>query len=293
VGDAAWDEVAGPGRRTYPASMDPKQELIERAKEVAARLGRTTLTRAEFSRETGVSPNQVFNHFDGMRDLWRQAGLDHHERNVRLDEDQIYSAMHDTFIGLGGITTRTRFDRASRYSVDVFKKRGMNWTAALAAFRQWCERNAPDFPYLQDLPASAQAGSGAIEVNEPNRTGRVALTWNSLAGKIYGEFLNFRGLQHAPVNEQGVVFLFGMVAHELGYVVESVQTGYPDCDAKRRVGRDRWERVRIEFEYSSRSFRDHGHDPDGCDLVVCWEHDWPDCPLEVLELRSAIRQLAT
>jgi hypothetical protein len=71
-----------------------------------------------------------------------------------------------------------------------------------------------------------------------------------------------------------------------------VQAGYTDCDAKRRVKPERWERVRIEFEYHSRSFRDHGHDQAGCDLVVCWEHDWPDCPVEVLELRSAIRHLA-
>jgi hypothetical protein len=24
---------------------------------------------------------------------------------------------------------------------------------------------------------------------------------------------------------------------------------------------------------------------------VCWEHDWSECPLEVLELRSASRRL--
>jgi hypothetical protein len=37
------------------------------------------------------------------------------------------------------------------------------------------------------------------------------------------------------VNEQGVVFLFGMVAKELGYMVEVVQTGYPDCEAKDKL----------------------------------------------------------
>jgi len=72
----------------------------------------------------------------------------------------------------------------------------------------------------------------------------------------YGGFLNFRGLQHAPINEQGVVFLFGVIARELGYVVESVATGFPDCEAKRQVSksRDTWERVRIEFEFRSRNF---------------------------------------
>ena len=54
---------------------------------------------------------------------------------------------------------------------------------------------------------------------------------------------------------------------------------------------DLWAAVRIEFEYKSSAFRLHWHDPNACDLVVCWLHDWPGCPVEVLELRSVIRDL--
>jgi hypothetical protein len=92
-----------------------------------------------------------------------------------------------------------------------------------------------------------------------------------------------------------VVFLFGMVARELGYLVEAVQTGYPDCsEAKRQIGPGKWQRVRIEFEYESRNFRDHRHPVNGCDIIVCWRHNWPDClqNLEVLELRTVIKTLA-
>jgi len=108
----------------------------------------------------------------------------------------------------------------------------------------------------------------------------------------FGAPLNFRELRHEPVNEQGVVFLFGMVAREFDFVVESIQTGFPDCSAKRRRGKTgRYVGADIEFEFRSSDFRDHGHDPSQCDVIVCWEHDWPDCPVEVLELKSAIRQL--
>jgi len=84
-----------------------------------------------------------------------------------------------------------------------------------------------------------------------------------------------------------------MVAFDLGYVVEGVGTGFPDCEAKRSVSGkgDVWERVRIEFEYRSRNFIEHGHRSDECDVLVCWEHNWPDCPLEVFELRSVIEAL--
>ncbi len=108
-----------------------------------------------------------------------------------------------------------------------------------------------------------------------------------------GEPLSFRGLQHSPVNEQGVVFLFGMVCKDLGYLVEAVQTGFPDCEAKRCVDKNsqRWERVRIEFEFKTSNFLKHGHNAELCDVVVCWQHDWPDCPLEVVELRKEIQKL--
>jgi len=37
----------------------------------------------------------------------------------------------------------------------------------------------------------------------------------------------------------------------------------------------------------------HGHDPKGCDLLICWEDNWgKDCPVPVFELKSKIRALA-
>lgn len=109
----------------------------------------------------------------------------------------------------------------------------------------------------------------------------------------YENPIDFRGLRHEPVNEDGVVFLFGMVARELGYMVEAVQAGFPDCEAKRQIQPGKWQRVRIEFEFESRNFREHGHSENGCDVIVCWRHNWQDCParLEVVELASVIKSL--
>jgi hypothetical protein len=83
-----------------------------------------------------------------------------------------------------------------------------------------------------------------------------------------------------------------MIAGEIGYFVEAVQTGFPDCEAKRQVSNGKWQRVRIEFEFESRNFRDHGHDSNGCDVIICWRHNWPECPLEVVELQSMLKTLA-
>jgi hypothetical protein len=65
--------------------------------------------------------------------------------------------------------------------------------------------------------------------------------------------------------------LFGRHADALGFTVTSAQQPFPDCTAKYRG-----KRVRIEFEFESRHFETHGHDPNGCDLIVCWRHIWPN-----------------
>jgi hypothetical protein len=108
---------------------------------------------------------------------------------------------------------------------------------------------------------------------------------------LMGPPLALPGLAHEPVNEMGVVFLFGMIAHRLGFLVESMRMAFPDCEAKREVEPGLWQRVRIEFEYESRKFLAHKHDATGCDLIVCWKDTWPERPetLEVLELKSALK----
>ncbi len=107
----------------------------------------------------------------------------------------------------------------------------------------------------------------------------------------FGELIDFRGLRHAPINENGVIYLFGMVSHELGFMVEAVHAAFPDCEAKRHIGENRYQRVRIKFEYKSSDFISRGYDSAGADMIVCWSHDWHDCPLEVLELKSVIDKL--
>jgi hypothetical protein len=103
---------------------------------------------------------------------------------------------------------------------------------------------------------------------------------------VMGEPFDRSPMTNAPVNELGVMVLFGMVAAGLGLQVESVQGKFPDCLAKRLVAPGKWQHLRIEFEYESKNFKLHGHDPKGCDMIVCWRHNWKECPaeIEVVEL---------
>jgi len=271
-----------------------RESLIQNIKSVSSTLGKKTVSRAEFVRETGISEWQVHKFFDSWNDLVRSAGLQPTDVS-RIPDEDLFEAMYQAFLNEKGITTRIKFRKACKYSDYVYSKRWGTWENVLLEFRKWAVIIHPDFPHLDDLPSSLPPNL-LQSVSSSQRPQDIAIgnkSWPKSDGRLYGSVINFRGLQHAPINEQGVVLLFGMVALELGFSVESVATGFPDCEAKRCVNRkqDLWQRVKIEFEYQSRNFRDHGHDPNKCDLIVCWEDNWPECPIEVLELRSAIEAL--
>lgn len=107
---------------------------------------------------------------------------------------------------------------------------------------------------------------------------------------VVGEPINFRDVIYAPVNEQGVVFLFSKVHNDLGIKIEGIQQAYPDARGRRFNGKG-WVEEKIEFEYKASDFQTHGHDIEKCDIIVCWINDWPNCPIEIVELQSFIKQL--
>ena len=103
---------------------------------------------------------------------------------------------------------------------------------------------------------------------------------------------NFGAMNYAPTSEQGVVALFVWHMKTLGFVhLEFIRQGFPDACAIEAKGTT-YERKYIEFEYKSSGFRQHvnsdKHRNIRCDYVVCWEHDYPTCPVPVIELRSRV-----
>jgi len=93
------------------------------------------------------------------------------------------------------------------------------------------------------------------------------------------------------MNEAGVILLFSKVMSDLGIFYESTPlVGFPDMIGRRRTEKG-LEKVFIEFEFRSRNFVLHKHDPKMCDIIVCWEHDWSECPIEVIQLNEVIEQL--
>ena len=114
-------------------------------------------------------------------------------------------------------------------------------------------------------------------------------------GDHVGQKIDYPGLTYAPTNEQGVVFLFARMSHDLKFSAETIRQGYPDAVViDYRADPNRGLRKHIEFEFKSSGFTrgKKPHDPAKCHIIVCWEHDWKKCPktIEVIELRSTIQK---
>jgi hypothetical protein len=94
-------------------------------------------------------------------------------------------------------------------------------------------------------------------------------------------------IRYAPKNELGVVFIFASVAKKLGFHVEKIRPGFPDCLAYKKIG-NKEKLVRIEFEFNSSNFKSHKHNSKNCDCIICWNHDWVGVPenIEVIELKK-------
>ena len=58
--------------------------------------------------------------------------------------------------------------------------------------------------------------------------------------RIFGDKISFKSLTCAPVNELGVVYLFGVLHDTFDFKIESIQAGFPDCIARRKIGKNRW-----------------------------------------------------
>jgi hypothetical protein len=274
--------------------MGTKEELIAAAQALAKKLGATRLSERAFRTSVGISRRRFQRHFRSWAELCAQAGLEPIALREPISDDRIFRAMHDAFLAQGGIGTRLETIERLEIGIDTVYRRCGNWTRALIEFAAWARENAPNFPYLPDIERrTLYLTTTKRDVAKYLRPSPSDMPpgppWRTVGGRLCGDPMHDWPMLHEPINESGVVLAFGMLARDLGFVVDSVAPGFPDCTAKRRVGTKQWESVRIEFEYRSRNFAAHKHDPEGCDLIVCWEHDWPDCPLEVLELRAAVR----
>jgi hypothetical protein len=275
--------------------MDEKDRILQEIRQVARTIAPAPLTKTGFLRESNISWSKVRYYFGSWNKAVEAAGFQPNPKGVhaagykRLSEEELLEEIGNLWKKEGRRPTEDLMNSSGTFSAKPYSKRWGTFSTAVDVYIQKYGHPSTNINQT-DQPEKTIMKKGIIIIP---KTYKPLPTAEKRRPIIYGEPLDFRGLRYAPVNEQGVVYLFGLVSRELGFLIESIRTDFPDCEGKRCLNPEgtRWQHVRIEFEYKSSNFVEHGHDPNGCDLIVCWVHDWADSPLEVLELKSAISLL--
>jgi hypothetical protein len=277
-----------------------KQEITSGIQECATKLGRVP-THSELAKLAGISRRVVRRLFGTYTRALRECNLERKGGGRKVEMEDLFRDWAGVVRKLNKLPTLFEYEELSRYSQGPLMTRFGTWSRVPRGLKQYVEEKgwSEDCKDVLAMIEGREKGLGERAVWQERaaslESGPGPANGNLIRGPImlrdrpmYGRMMRPYPLICAPVNEMGVVFLFGAVAERLGFWVLRIQTEYPDCEALRLVGEDRLQLVKIEFEQESRNFLKHMHKASECDLIVCWKHNWPECPLEVLELKTAL-----
>jgi hypothetical protein len=271
-----------------------KEEVIETVKKATEELGRIP-TYDELVRSNRVKKQAIRRHFGQYRAVLEACGLEVRGSGHKLGLKMLFLDWAAVVRKLGKVPTLLEYKMHGKHCAKPLTRYFGGWPHVPAGLLRYAQEQGLEGEwkgemevitrYMESAPAKVRNSSWT--------TGMSFRPKLNLDEPIYGPPMVDAHLLMEPTNEQGVIFLFGAFARKLGFAVIQIRTAYPDCEAYREVEPGRWQRVWLEFEEESRNFLKHGHDPTKCRLIVCWSHNWPECPLEVLELKSAVKGLTT
>jgi hypothetical protein len=272
--------------------MSRKKDLSREQAQAALMACRQKLghvpTLGDLEKHTGILRHDVIRLFGNYAAMLKECGLERLGSGMKAGIDDLLLDWARVARAQKSLPKLHEYAReGGAYSEVPFRKRFGVWSNVPGAMKRYAMENGltHDWQDVIELIDSRPSGRSPGERKErPLPASKV------FAGRpLYGPLIHPSPLICEPTNESGVIFLFGSVAERLGFQMLRIQTEFPDGEALRRVSENRLQQVKLEFEHQSRNFLYHNHDAAKCDLIVCWEHNWPECPLEVLELKTAIR----
>lgn len=283
--EAGLERTIKSKKNSTPPTRD---ECISEMKRVASLLGKTYLTGKAYNKHANINNQLVVSVFGSWLEALAAAGLSvspHYKREIPFE------TLANNFL-----TVAKELQKIPTLQQMVRRTTPVDHTYAgrFGGYNKFKEK-AIGFilSSCPSLPPSIRTML-AIELSRiKNLEGPTVAEGAALASHHQGRTLNFRAFSYAPTSEHDVVQMFGAIAHELGFEIIGNRSAFPDCEARRwtATARESYEKCLIEYEFSSSDYKKHKHPMKGCDLIVCWIHDWLECPIEVLELSKVIRKL--
>jgi hypothetical protein len=298
-----------------------KEQIIDTVRDCMEKLGHVPSHR-ELTRMTLVSRRQIRWHFGNYTRLMRDCNLEKWGGGIKVEMDELVRDWAGMVRDLKKLPSQSEYSHFSKYSVSPLVNRFGNWAQVPYGIKQYVEEQGRTEEMRDVLAVIAVQGrdvkpgrslrtlrQGPDDMAGTETRGLEARPDNVISpgphdgaraahdeaggaadGGVYGSLMRFGPMVCAPTNEQGVLFLFGAMAEKLGFALLKVGTAFPDCEAFRVLHGERQELLKVEIEFESRNFLKHLHDAKKCDLIVCWRHNWPECPLPVIELSALIAE---
>ena len=252
-----------------------KQEIMDAITGCAQKLGRTP-SILEVMKMGQVSRRQMRAEFGSFTQALRECNL---EREIssgqKVPLEQLFVDWAGVVRKVGKAPSMSEYEAMSKFSCKPLVRCFGSWRQVAYGLTQFAEGRGLAEQWRAELELAAvkvgdEDAQWMLSREAPTARSKMlaalkerALTAGPTAGATYGPPMWPGPLAYAPMNELGVVFLFGWMAPQLGYVVHRIQPEFPDCEAMRRISEDRCQLVKIEFELDSRNFLKHMHDVKG------------------------------
>lgn len=197
-----------------------KPQIVKAIRLSAKKLGRNPSLR-DLRLLGGVSEQVLYRRFGGLGRALAAAGLEATGPGFSLPESTLLLDSAAVARKLGKVPSVHEYESAGRFSNMPFHTRYRHWTRIPEAFRRFArqaklERDWQDVLKLGDAKVTNQRKAAKAFVHPRVRKGPIHRD-----RPAYGRPLLLPELAHEPVNELGVVFVFGMLARRLGFVVSA------------------------------------------------------------------------
>jgi hypothetical protein len=264
-----------------------KEEILKAIKECAKKMGRAP-SLGELAKMKRVAKAAVYRKFGKYQNALEMCGLERTGPGYQTELRDVFLDWAKLARKLGKLPTMGDYEAHAKFSIQPLLRRYGIWAEVPAGMAEYIKEQKLEREWADVLVI---IGRGRTSVR--GKTPRPAPKRAKLREDepVYGAALTLGPMAFAPTCENGVLFLFGSQAERLGFVVLKIQTKYPDCEAMREVRPGVLQRKRIEFELLSKNYIKHEHPRGGADIIVCWEHNWEDCPLEVIELKKVMEEM--
>lgn len=227
-----------------------KEEIIAAIQACATKLGHVP-SRDEMKRECGVSRRTLAMQFGNYTKALRACGFEGQGTGFTLSMAELFKEWAGIVRETGEVPSIAEYQLRSQHSCGPLTKRFGSWQHVPAGLLHYAEEKGLADQWADVLEITRRHGQRKVRGPQ---TPAPWQGWNSgpkiLEGRpVYGAPFVQHAMSFAPVNEMGVVYLFGAMASKLGFIVTSIGTQYPDVEAFREVEPGRWQRVRIEIEF--------------------------------------------